>query len=82
MNVVLRVNNEWFGIMHLNLQDKQEDGVDPDTIPRIEMLPKEAPRDLLETSGLKKGDPVRVVFDASEKVVSVQKMTGEVLWSA
>lgn len=54
--------------------------INPDQVPAVVMVPKEAPAGLLEIHHLEKGHPVQVALDRSHENIALRKQTGEVLW--
>jgi hypothetical protein len=79
MRVLLRVNNEFFGVLHMSGDDPQESGTDD--LPTVFMLPKQLPPEFLFSKGLVKGNGVIVILDENRQIVSLEREHGGgVLW--
>lgn len=79
MKVRMRVNNEFFGVLHVSSQDPQE--VDMDLVPSVTMILGVLPRDFLAQKGFNKGDLVIVHFNDQRQITSLERMNGELLWT-
>lgn len=78
MNVIFRVNNPEFGILHLNPADNPS--IDLKSTPTTAMMPRTSPFGLLRSQGFKKGDLLEVEFDRQHQVTAIRRIDGALLW--